>query len=125
MHALADCIETYATDLGLHEIVDMVIEIRKHGNRYGDDFVDIADYMKWDIDNLNYNTRQMLPALCTVLYSEAKKVDADFLRENKEYTQLIIAKKINDYFKGEFISKAMIDSIKKVVIDIRINNFYV
>lgn len=53
MHCLADCIETYATDLKLQQLVDLCAEIRKEGNRYGDDFVEVADYMKWDIDNLN------------------------------------------------------------------------
>lgn len=126
MHALADCIETYATDFKLNDLVALCSEIRVQGNRYGNDFVEISDYMKLEIDNLNYNIRQLLPELCHALYLEAVKIQIEFIKENplKEYTQIEIAKKIRDYFNGEFISKTMLNDIKKLIIDIRENNFY-
>lgn len=67
-----------------------------------------------------------MPVLCLALYSECVKIQSDFIKENplKEYTQIETAKKIRDYFKGEFMSKEMINKVKELIIDIRTNNFY-
>lgn len=124
MHSLADCIETYATDLNLRPLVDLCAEIRKEGNRYGDEFVNISEYLEFRISEYNYNIQELLPVLCFALYCESVKIQSDFLRENKEYIQMETAKKIRDYFKGEFMSKEMISNIKNLIIDIRQNNFY-
>ena len=124
-HSIADCIESYATDYKLTDLVELSSEIREKANRYGNDFVELSEYFEQQVSNLGYNKRQMLPVLCYILHREAKKIRDYFLNENprKEYTQMETAIVIRDYFKGEFISKEMISKVSDIILEIRKNHF--
>jgi DNA-dependent RNA polymerase auxiliary subunit epsilon len=121
LHAICDCIESYSSDCNFKDLTSLATDIRKEANRYGENFSNLSEYMLEELNDLNYNKRQLLPALCFVLYREASKLEASFLQENSHsvYLQIETAKKIRDYFKGEFLSKEMIRKISEIFLEIR------
>ena len=64
LHCIADCMETYATDLKKQKIVDLAASIRVEANRYEDEFVALSDLFTERVKSLNYDKSQMLTVLC-------------------------------------------------------------
>lgn len=124
-HALADCIESYATDMKMRELVELSKKIRAEADRYGDEFSNLSDYLKERLDNLKYNKSQLLPVLCFILHRECKKIKSYFQNDNplSEYTQMAIANEIKKYSENVFLSKEMITEVSSVLMDLRLNNF--
>jgi len=125
LHCIADCMETYATDLKKQKIVDLAASIRVEANRYEDEFVALSDLFTERVKSLNYDKSQMLTVLCFLIYEEAKKIRAAFISEkpNTEYTQLPIAKEIYKSCVGNFLSLEMYEKVREIVLDMRQNNF--
>ena len=125
LHCIADCVETYATDLKKENIVELSAKIRVEANRYEDDFVALSDLFTERVSALNYNKEQMLTVLCFLIYDEAKKIRTAFISEkpNTEYVQLPIAKEIYKCCIGNFLSLEMYKKVRDIVIDMRKNNF--
>lgn len=125
LHCIADCVETYATDLKKENIVELSSKIRVEANRYEDDFVALSDLFTERVSALNYNKEQMLTVLCFLIYEEAKKIRAAFISEkpNTEYAQFHIAKEIYKSCVGNFISVEMYKKVREIVLDMRKNNF--
>lgn len=124
-HALADCIEFYATELKEDRLIELSKSIRIEANRYGEEFSDLADLMLDKLEALNYNHKQLTIAMCHVLFYEAKKIRQGFISENalSEFTQFPIAIEILDYFRGHFVNKQLIKQVQSIVNEIKENNF--
>ena len=71
VHCLADCIESYAVDLWLDDLMELAFDIRKEANRYGEQFSDLSDMMKEQLDGLNANKQQLLTAMCFVIHRKS------------------------------------------------------
>ena len=125
VHCLADCIESYAVDLWLDDLMELAFDIRKEANRYGEQFSDLSDMMKEQLDGLNANKQQLLTAMCFVIHREGMKLRQYFFNEDprKEYTQVETLIKIKNYFNGYFVSKSHIEEISKIILKMRKENF--
>jgi ferredoxin-thioredoxin reductase catalytic subunit len=125
VHCLADCIESYAVDLWLDDLMELAIDIRKEANRYGEQFSDLSDFMKEQLDGLNVNKQQLLTAMCFVIHREGMKLRQYFLHENprKIYIQEPTLIEIKNYFKGYFVSKSHIEEVSKIILKMRKENF--
>jgi hypothetical protein len=124
-HALADTIEALATDCNMQQAVDIVKEIRKEADRYGDTFGDFSDDMRRQIAAHRYNNRQLLPALVAVLATEAKKVDQRYkgIDPCTEFNQNKHVAALKALFAGEFVSKQMVITVQQVIVDMREHQF--
>lgn len=120
-HALADTIEAVATDCNMPLVVDIVKEIRKAADRYGDTFGEFSDDMRRQIAAHRYNNRQLLPALVSVLATEAKKVDQRYkdIDPRTEFNQNKHVAALKAMFAGEFVSKQMVKVVHQVIVDMR------
>ena len=125
LHCIADCIESYAVDLKMNDLVQKARNIRVEADRYGDPFSDLAELFIERVKGLNYNKRDTLVALSSVLCEQARKVRIDFISVNprSEYIQLPMAIEIRNLFNGDFCSPVLTKKINDIIIDMRTNNF--